>query len=211
MKSLDHENIIKILGCYEEQWGQTPTICVLMYPVDDADLGHFLYEQCQPVSGKHKLWICSWFSCLVSALAHMHAQGIHHEDIKPAKIVYRGAEVLFTDFSSSRRLEAGQDTSTESSAKATRLFAAPEAMSDDGKVLRHGSKSDIFLLGLVYVEMMVILINKSIKKFHNFVFEGDTRVRRYCHIVDKIFDFFVNRDWWPYWTMLLRDMLHPVR
>jgi hypothetical protein len=211
LKSLDHENIVKVLGCYEEQWGRIPTICVLMFPAGDEDLGHFLYEQCQQASKQHKQWIHSWFLCLASALAYMHAQGIHHEDIKPANIVHRGDTILFTDFSSSRRLEAGQDTSTESSAKASRLFAAPEAISDDGKVLRHGSKSDIFSLGLVYVEMLVILRGESVEEFRNFVFEGDTRIKRYCHIVDRIFYLFINRTWWPYWTMLLGDMLRPVR
>jgi serine/threonine protein kinase len=189
LKSLDHRNIVKILGCYEEQWGQTPTICVLMFPVGDADLGHFLYEQCQPASEQQKLWIRSWFRCLASALAYMHAQGIYHEDIKPANIVHRGDTIFFTDFSSSRWLETSQDTSTESSAKASHLFAAPEAISDNGKVLRYGSKSDIFSLGLVYVEMLVILMGSNVYAMRDFVFRDSTQEKRYCHVIDEILRF----------------------
>jgi serine/threonine protein kinase len=209
LKSLDHKNIVKILGCYEEQWGRTPTICVLMFPVGDADLGHFLYEQCQPASEQHKLWIRSWFRCLASALAYMHAQGIHHEDIKPANLVHRGDTIIFTDFSSSRRLEAGQDTSTESSAKASRLFAAPEAMSDDGTVLRHGSKSDIFSLGLVYVEMLVVLMGSSVYAMRDFVFKDKMQEKRYCHVIDEILCF-VAHGLLPE-GLSLYTMLYPTR
>jgi serine/threonine protein kinase len=214
LKSLDHKNIVKILGCYEEQWGQTPTICVLMFPAGDADLGHFLYEECQSTSEKHRRWIFSWFYDLASALAYMHAQRIHHEDIKPTNIVHRGERILFTDFSSSRRLEAGQSTSTESSAKASRLFAAPEAMPENGEVLRHGSKSDVFSLGLVYVEMFTVLVGKTVDEMRDFVFEGETQARRYCRATDRIFEFLGPRscrNWEKAWESSIKEILHPKR
>jgi serine/threonine protein kinase len=215
LKSLDHYNIVKILGCYEEQWGRTPTICVLMFPAGDADLEHFLYEECQPpVSVQHRHWIRFWIDALASALAYMHAEGIHHEDIKPTNIVHRGAQILFTDFSSSRRLEAGQTTSTESSAKASRLFAAPEAMCEDGKVFRHGSKSDVFSLGLVYVEMFTVLVGKTVDEMRDFVFEGETQARRYCRATDRIFEFLGPRscrNWEKSWESFIKEILHPKR
>jgi serine/threonine protein kinase len=215
LKSLDHKNIVKILGCYEEQWGQTPTICVLMFPAGDADLGHFLYEECQPpVSVQHRHWIRFWIDDLASALAYMHAEGIHHEDIKPTNIVHRGAQILFTDFSSSRRLEAGQTTSTESSAKGSRLFAAPEAMCEDGKVFRHGSKSDVFSLGLVYVEMLTVLVGKTVDEMRDFVFEGEIQARRYCRATDRILEFLGPRscrNWEKSWESFIKEILHPKR
>lgn len=35
LRRLDHRHIIKTLGCYEEQYGRAPSICVLMFPVGD--------------------------------------------------------------------------------------------------------------------------------------------------------------------------------
>lgn len=116
----------------------------------------------------------------------MHSQGIHYEDIKPSNIVHRWEDIYFTDFSSSRRLETGQDTSTESPAKANRLFAAPEAMSDDGKVMRHGSKSDVYSLGLVYVEMVAVLVGRDIAGLREFLFPDQGQVRQYCRVIDNI-------------------------
>jgi serine/threonine protein kinase len=34
-------------------------------------------------------WIQIWFICLVSALQYMHQHGIHHQDIKPSKIIHK--------------------------------------------------------------------------------------------------------------------------
>ncbi|KAH7413769.1 kinase-like domain-containing protein [Phaeosphaeria sp. MPI-PUGE-AT-0046c] len=210
LRRLDHEHIIKILGCYEEQFGRSPSICALMFPVGDEELGHFLYEECQPASEVQKQWIRAWLKCLASALAYMHTQHIHHEDIKPSNIVHRGENIYFTDFSSSRRLEAGQDTSTESPAKASRLFAAPEAMSEDGKLMRHGSKTDVYSLGLVYVEMAAVLFGKDVVELRNFLFPDPHQIRQYFRVIDKI-PGYLGQQCHEIWDHCLKHMLHPVR
>jgi serine/threonine protein kinase len=211
LKGLYHPHIVKILGCYEEQWGQAPSICALMHPAADEDLSHFLYEQCQPASDEQRGWIDTWFRCLASALAYMHSQHVHHEDIKPSNIVHRGQKIYFTDFGSSRRLEAGQDTSTESPARASRLFAAPEAMSEDGKIARHGSKTDVYSLGLVFVEMLAVFSQKNVSEMRDFLFKDETfGTKRYCQVVDKI-PAFLGPSCLKDWDYYLGRMLHPLR
>lgn len=211
LRRLDHEHIIKILGCYEEQFGRVQSICALMYPAGDEDLGHFLYEECHPVTVLQKRWIKTWFRCLASALAYMHEQKVHHEDIKPSNIIHRGKDIFFTDFSSSRRLEAGQDTSTESPAKATRLFAAPEAMmSEDGKMMKHGSKTDVYSLGLVYVEMAAVLSGQSITEMRDHIFQGFQPIRQYHRVIDKIPEY-LGQDYAEAWNHCLKHMLYPTR
>jgi serine/threonine protein kinase len=131
---LNHLHIIKVLGCYQERRGSSSfAICALLHPSGDEDLGVFLHERC--TNSLHNsvfhTWIRGWFFCLASALAYMQSEGIHHEDIKPPNIIHRQGTVYLTDFSFSRRLEIGHDTSTASPAMASRLFAAPEALCDD--------------------------------------------------------------------------------
>lgn len=173
MKSLDHEHIVKILGCYQEQRDQIPTTCVLMSPVGENDLEYFLGEVFSRTKtadrGLYVSWIRSWFPCLASALAYMHTMAIHHEDIKPKNIIHRRGTVYFTDFSSSRKLRSSEETSTDSPGTVTRQFAAPETLRESGQ--KHGSKSDVFSLGLVFVEMTVAW-NKSISQLRRFVFDG---------------------------------------
>jgi serine/threonine protein kinase len=129
----------------------------------------------------------AWFGCLTSAPAYMHSQGDHHEDIKPTNIIYRGGQVFFTDFSSSRRLEKDDETSTTTAAQATRMFAAPEAFhTDDGKSVYHGSKTDVFSLGLVFVKLLVALRGWKIDTFRKYVFHlyPPTKMPSYHRVLD---------------------------
>jgi serine/threonine protein kinase len=216
LRSLNHPHIIKILGCYEEATGEKSfAFGILMYPAADEDLAHFLYEDCQPVSELQKQWIHTWFGCLASALVYMHSHGIHHEDIKPTNIVHHGSKIFFTDFSSSRRLEAGQETSTDSPAVASRLYAAPEVMSPDGSVLRHGSKSDVYSLGLVFVEMLAVSLGTDIEQMRDYLFGEERENMRYSRVVDGIASVLTNFTLTGstplLWELCLSEMLNPVR
>jgi serine/threonine protein kinase len=216
LRNLDHAHIVKILGCFEEATGRsTFAFCALMYPAADEDLAHFLYENCQDISEEQKAWIRGWYACLASALAYMHSRGIHHEDIKPKNIVHHGSRIYFTDFSSSRRLEAGQDTSTDSPAMATWLFAAPEAMSENGMVLRHGSKTDVFSLGLVFMEMLAVSIGVDMEEMKDYLFGESRQNMRYCRVVNEVATFLTNsvspRFGLALWEQCLKDMLKPDR
>jgi serine/threonine protein kinase len=150
---------------YEENAGSyNHRIFVLMSPVGDNDLKAFLHNAIHHISEatesgyRYAMYLRTWIQCLASALAYLHAQQIQHEDIKPSNIIHYGSHVLFTDFGSSRDVKLRDTTATASPALATRLFAAPEAMVDrDGNVGRHGSKSDVFSLGLVFAEMLWVL------------------------------------------------------
>ncbi|KAF2629252.1 kinase-like protein [Macroventuria anomochaeta] len=215
LKSLDHRHIVKVLGCYQEQVGQNNVAwCALMLPSGNNDLGMFLGEVYPQASEGQKstycTWAKSWFLCLASALAYMHSHNIHHEDIKPSNIIHQGSRIFFTDFSSSRRLESGLETSTVSPASATRLFAAPEAMSSNGVLSRHGSKTDVFSLGVVFVELMTIL-SGSVTQLRKDVDVGPGKP--YHTRVDRLPAWFStgSRRASALWEACVRQMLNPDR
>jgi serine/threonine protein kinase len=139
----------------------------------------------------------------------MHDQGIHHEDIKPSNIVHRGRTVFFTDFSSSRRLEEGHDTSTASPALASKLFAALEAICDDLRnPQRHGSKTDVFALGLVFLEMYTILRDFTLESLHQFLFGPQTAFKQYHRVINKLGD--TQNSLLPLNTKPLAECIHTM-
>ncbi|KAH8731873.1 kinase-like domain-containing protein [Phaeosphaeriaceae sp. PMI808] len=183
IKSLRHPHIITLLGTYQEGQGtRQHFIWLLMYPVGDQDLGSYLSEAGTKLTDDNVTQLNQWMICLTSALTHMHACGIFHEDIKPANIICRGSCILFTDFSSCRRVGPNDDTSTMTPAAATRLFAAPEAM-PRGNLEPHGSTSDVFSLGLVFVEMLAVLSHYTVDRFRQIMFMDYTFDEQQYHRV----------------------------
>jgi serine/threonine protein kinase len=204
---LSHPHIVSLIGCYqEEEAANHLNMYALMHPVGHGDIKTLLeawgtlatLDPCEIQSADdlfvRSLWmqVPKWLGCLASALAYMHSRGVHHEDIKPANIIYRDKLVFFTDFSSSRRLEKDDETSTTAAAQATRMFAAPEALpTDDGISLPHGSKTDVFSLGLVFVELIAVFGGwGDLEMFRNYVFGSHTFVRRQYHrVLDRIAEY----------------------
>ena len=199
-----HPHIVTIIGSYREETAQRVQLaCLLTYPVGDQHLEDFfeaVYAAREELNTEklvlYRLWLKKWFCCLSSALTFMHKSNVHHKDIKPKNVIHCGDRVYFTDFSSSRSFEAGQSTSTASFAQATRLFAAPEACHDDPETIqRHGSKADVFSLGLLFVEMLTVLAGNNTYQLRDFVDQyngfADTHLtRQYWRVVDRFEDWF---------------------
>jgi serine/threonine protein kinase len=195
LQLLTHLHIVKIIGTYQEYAGpRTSYYSLLMYPVADADLKNLfswladiIHEKISeaPSSWREDVlmffvkiysqemgWIRTWFKCLSSALDYIHSHGVRHQDIKPSNIVHCGSHIYFTDFSSSSQFEIGHATSTESPAATTMMYRAPEVSrrNDFGwtsaNLPRHGIATDVFSLGCVFVEMLVVLSVTPIRDFH---------------------------------------------
>jgi hypothetical protein len=197
LKELNHQHIVKALGCYQERSGRHGVnFFTLLFPAGDNDLGIFLAETCKDAPleelEQYRPWIGSWLVCLTSALAYLHHHGIHHEDIKRANIIHRHDTVYFTDFSSSRKIKSWEETSTESPAIATRLFAAPEAMYEESGTPRRGSKTDIYSLGLVFVAMLTVMAGKDIDDLRSFVFSGTEGRFQYHRVGRKFAEWFMQ-------------------
>ncbi|MGD9990229.1 serine/threonine-protein kinase [Pseudonocardia sp.] len=87
---------------------------------------------------------------LASTLAHVHARGIVHRDVKPANILLDEAGLPFlTDFGVSRIVAATQMTET-GVVVGTPAYMAPEQV----RGVRVGPAADVYALGLVLLEML---------------------------------------------------------
>lgn len=104
--------------------------------------------------------------CLTAALEYMHASGIRHQDIKPSNIIYKGNQVLFTDFSSSAEFEVGHTTSTDSPARSTPMYCAPE---ETLGITKHGTTTDIFSLGCVLSDMLTAVEGRKVSEFRDYL------------------------------------------
>lgn len=162
MKSLVHQHIVQITETYEtltkpRQFG------ILMFPVGDEDLSHFLDSV--PGKGYPKKDIQTlekWLLCLASALDYVHSQGIQHKDIKPQNIICKGTEIFLTDFGQAHKLLRTSSTFGSQVEHITNIYSAPETISEG----KRGRSADIFSLGCVYAEMATVITHRTVKDFH---------------------------------------------
>lgn len=216
LRLLDHRHIVRMVGCYQEPSGRNNTnFFVLMHPAGDTDLRIFLEHTCKQASTKdmdrHSEWISNWYTCLATAVAHIHFHGIHHEDIKPANIVHVGERVYLTDFSSSRKISSWDETSTESPTAATRLFAAPEALYDNDVRLRHGSQTDMYSLGSVFAEMLVVETGGFIDGLREYVFTKTKYPQSYHLVTKRLQTYFRNTTRASFYDQIIAAMLQDDR
>ncbi|CAI6332918.1 unnamed protein product [Periconia digitata] len=94
------------------------------------------------------------FGCLASGLAFMHCFRVRHKDIKPQNILVHRGQVLYTDFGYSHDSnDIGRSTTAGRPDFWTERFSAPEVLAHDDR----NSKSDVFSLGCVYIEILSVL------------------------------------------------------
>ncbi|EDO00619.1 hypothetical protein SS1G_14489 [Sclerotinia sclerotiorum 1980 UF-70] len=165
LRGLTHQHIVKVISTYEttkapRQFG------ILISPVGDEDLGHFLdrVSESDFPEGDMKL-LNGWQCCLASALAYVHSQNIRHKDIKPNNIICKGDQIYLTDFGSAHQFSAGVTSSTDGPLVGiTKMYSAPEVIADD----RRGRPADIYSLGCVFAEMATVANGERIEEFHEY-------------------------------------------
>jgi serine/threonine protein kinase len=120
---------------------------------------------------ENSLWRA--FGCLASGLAFMHDQNIKHKDINPKNILVHKPRVemwtftlLYADFGLSYEFTAtGNSVTTGPANDYTMRYCAPEVVEQKD----HNTKSDVFSLGCVYIEIMAALKPNSVSPM---LFEG---------------------------------------
>lgn len=108
-------------------------------------------------------FLCALLGCVARAMSHCHANGVRHLDIKPSNILLNPYRVYLADFGISRDV-SGQDQTTTDGLPGTEKWRAPELYADHGSSMQ---LSDIYSLGLVYLNIATVLYNARLADFED--------------------------------------------
>ena len=135
-----------------------------MSPIADTDLATYLTNANTSKYGELR----TFFGCLATALEFLHEQKIRHKDIKPGNVLVHGGNVLLTDFGLSLDFTDANGSTTMSMVNGMTLrYCAPEVVLQGPR----NTSSDVWSLGVVFLEMIVVLKGKTIEYIDEF-FEG---------------------------------------
>ncbi|KAI4945587.1 hypothetical protein J4E91_007930 [Alternaria rosae] len=128
---------------------------------------HSLGEDISKENARQNRVLRRSFGCLASALDFIHRQTVRHKDIKPQNILIHKGKVMYTDFGLSYDFgDTGRSTTTGNPQGITRRYCAPE-VAEWG---RRNTKSDVFSLGCVFIEMVLALANDA---SYDQIYEGN--------------------------------------
>jgi tRNA A-37 threonylcarbamoyl transferase component Bud32 len=97
--------------------------------------------------------ILRWAVCLTRAVAHLHAQRIVHQDLKPANIrLNLDDDPVLLDFGAARDYSLPEDAPAE---YGTDGYMPPERAAAGERGLLAGRQADVFALGAILVEAMI--------------------------------------------------------
>jgi serine/threonine protein kinase len=114
----------------------------------------------------------TFFGCLVRALEFLHEQSVRHKDVKPGNILVHGGKVLLTDFGLAFDFTDAEGSTTVSMVNGmTRRYCAPEVANHEAR----NTSSDIWSLGVVFLEMTSVLKSRSVEFSRSFLSEHGSR------------------------------------
>jgi hypothetical protein len=146
LKRLKHRHVVELVGSYTDH----RYIGLIMSPVAEMDLSTYLTRADTPKYPELR----TFFGCLARTLEFLHEQKVRHKDIKPRNILVNQGHVLFTDFGLSFDF-----ADADSINGMTPRYCAPEVAFQEPR----NTSSDIWSLGVVFLEMVVVLKGKTIE------------------------------------------------
>jgi TolA-binding protein/tRNA A-37 threonylcarbamoyl transferase component Bud32 len=164
LKRLKHRHVVEFVGSYTD----VQHMGLIMSPVADMDLSTYL--ACADTATYRELR--TFFGCLARALEFLHAQSIRHKDIKPSNILVHGGNVLFTDFGLAFDFTDQEGSTTASMVNGmTPKYCAPEVANYEPR----NTLSDIWSLGVVFLEMVAVLKGRPVEHVYDFLKEHGTQ------------------------------------
>jgi hypothetical protein len=166
LKRLKHRHVVDFVGSYTDP----KYIGLIMSPVAEMDLSTYLAHADAARHGELR----TFFGCLARALAFLHEQKVRHKDIKPGNILVHGGNVLFTDFGLSLDFANAEDSTTLSMVKGmTPKYCAPEVALEEPR----NTSSDIWSLGIVFLEMFAVLKHRTVEYVYNFLEDHGSQLK----------------------------------
>ncbi|KAL8740201.1 MAG: hypothetical protein Q9190_007070 [Brigantiaea leucoxantha] len=158
LKRLKHQHVAEFVGSYTDP----RYMGLITSPVAESDLSTYLAR----VDIIKYRELRTFFGCLARALEYLHEQNVRHKDIKPSNILVHGGNVLFTDFGLSFDFTDANGSTTVSMVNGmTPRYCAPEVADLEPR----NTASDIWSLGIVFLEMAVVLKGKTVGFISDFL------------------------------------------
>ncbi|CAI7595765.1 unnamed protein product [Penicillium crustosum] len=158
MKKLKHHHIVEFVGSYTDP----KYLSVIMYPVAEQNLFDYLKAAGSANHGE----IRTFFGCLATGLQFLHDRQIRHKDIKPRNILVDKGQIYLTDFGLSLDFEDATGSTTVGTVNfMTARYCAPEVALWEPR----NTSSDIWSLGVVFLEMIVVLKGRTIDWMDDFL------------------------------------------
>jgi ankyrin repeat protein/serine/threonine protein kinase len=161
LKRLSHGHLVKVMGSYTD----SKYVAYLMEPIADCNLEWYL-RQPQSWTQERAQALRTYFGCLASAVSYLHKQKIRHRDLKPSNVLVKDDKVYIADFSaaldSSKR---GRSTTNSRQGLGTAQYMPPEVANNEPR----NSKSDMWSLGVVFLEMTTVLRGLSLAGMDQFL------------------------------------------
>ncbi|KAL8962726.1 MAG: hypothetical protein Q9193_000913 [Seirophora villosa] len=165
LKRLSHQHLVKLVGSYTDQ----KSVAFLMVPIADMNLLTFLESYKR---GQHDTSLRTYFGCLANALGYLHGQRIRHRDLKPENILIKDLKVYVADFGTALDWSHTlKDTTTDVGVPATARYMAPEVANR----MPRNSASDLWSLGVIYLEMVTVLRGQSLSALRKFLEKNGTQ------------------------------------
>lgn len=160
---------MKIKGSYSDK----DHIAFLMEPVAECNLFQLLSKP-GGLSGGDKHDVRTYFGCLASAVHYLHKSKIRHRDLSSRNVLIKDGCVYISDLGSAinwssngTRGSMTQDRHVPASLE----YMAPEVVIRGTK---RNSSSDMWSLGVVFLEMAALLVGRSLKQL-NAAIEKNTK------------------------------------
>jgi hypothetical protein len=163
LKRLKHRHVVEFVGSYTD----SKYIGLIMTPIADGDLAAYLSSATPDKYPELR----TFFGCLATALEFLHSHNVRHKDIKPGNILVKDGTVLFADFGLSFDFTDATGSTTMSMVNGmTPRYCAPEVANHQPR----NTMSDIWCLGVVFLEMIVTLKGESIQYMDAFLQQHGT-------------------------------------
>ncbi|RYP49839.1 hypothetical protein DL768_004531 [Monosporascus sp. mg162] len=152
LRRLNHQHLVKIVGSYTD----IHYIAYLMKPVAEVTLEEFLSGS-QPLKSRCKVILRRFYGCLAGAMNYLYTHRVRPRDLTARNILIDSAgEVYISDFGSAYNWTSKPSSRTKNQNIPTSPdYMAPEIAKGDER----GTKSDMWSLGVVFLEMTTKLLN----------------------------------------------------
>jgi serine/threonine protein kinase len=168
LKKLDHVHLVKVFASYTD----LNYVAIIMKPVAQMDLKCFLRspEVQQTLLGAGRSLFRTYYGCLASAISYLHDNNIRHKDIKPGNILLKKDDIYITDFGTAIEFD-GDKSMTKGTVRAkTTQYQSPEV----ARGAKRGTSSDIWSLGVTYLEMTTVLRGETLDSMQDFLLANGT-------------------------------------